>query len=44
MRCTVTGLMTALAISGLATGSARAQQPDATTIAIAVAKGRMPTV
>jgi len=44
MRCTVlrytaAGLLAALAISGLATGSARAQQPDATTIAVTVAQG-----
>ena len=44
LRCTVVrytaaGLLTTLAISGLAAGSARAQQPDATTIAVAVAQG-----
>ena len=33
------GLLTALAIAGLEAGSVRAQQPDATTIAIAVAQG-----
>ena len=37
LRCTAAGLLTTLAISGLAAGSARAQQPDATTIAVAVA-------
>ena len=39
LRCTAAGLLTTLAISGLAAGSARAQQPDATTIAVAVAQG-----
>ena len=37
-RYTVTGLLTALAIFRLAAGSARAQQPDATTISVAVAQ------
>lgn len=44
MRCTAfrfttIGLVSALAIAGLEAGSVRAQQPDATTIAIAVAQG-----
>jgi len=39
LRYTAAGLLTTLAISGLAAGSARAQQPDATTIAVAVAQG-----
>ena len=39
LRCTAAGLLTTLAISGLVAGSARAQQPDATTIAVAVAQG-----
>ena len=37
-RYTVTGLLTALAIFRLAAGSARAQQPDATNISVAVAQ------
>ena len=39
VRFTAIGLLTALAIAGLAGGSVRAQQPDATTIAVAVAQG-----
>ena len=44
MRCTAfrfttIGLVSALAIAGLEAGSVRAKQPDATTIAIAVAQG-----
>ena len=34
---TAIGLLTALAIAGLAGGSVWAQQPDATTISVAVA-------
>ena len=36
---TAIGLLTALAIAGLVGGSVRAQQPDATTISVAVAQG-----
>ena len=39
VRFTAVGLLTALAIAGLAGGSVRAQQPDATTISVAVAQG-----
>ena len=39
LRCTAAGLLSALSISGLAAGSVRAQQPDATTISVAVAQG-----
>jgi hypothetical protein len=39
VRFTAIGLLTALAIAGLEAGSVRAQQPDATTIAVAVAQG-----
>ena len=39
LRFTAIGLLSALAIAGLEAGSVRAQQPDATTIAIAVAQG-----
>ena len=39
LQFTAIGLLTALAIAGLAGGSVRAQQPDATTISVAVAQG-----
>ena len=39
LQFTAIGLLTALAIAGLAGGSVWAQQPDATTISVAVAQG-----